>query len=149
MTAGIPVAVNLLWCRPGQVGGSEEYLVRQLLGLEELAAAGQQPFAVTAYAAAGFTAAHPEIGPSVALVEGPRWAIRRPARVAAEHTWLAGRTRGASLVHHGGGTAPSVGRRPIVLTLHDLQFLTYPQYVHPVKLRYLRGTVSSSVRRPP
>ncbi len=25
-----PVAVNLLWCVPGDVGGSEEYLVRQL-----------------------------------------------------------------------------------------------------------------------
>ena len=29
------VAVNLLWCVPGDVGGSEEYLVRQLLGLAE------------------------------------------------------------------------------------------------------------------
>ena len=27
------VAVNLLWCVPGDVGGSEEYLARQLLGL--------------------------------------------------------------------------------------------------------------------
>ena len=29
------IAVNLLWCVPGDVGGSEEYLVRQLLGLAE------------------------------------------------------------------------------------------------------------------
>ena len=29
----ISVAVNLLWCVPGKVGGSEEYLVRQMLGL--------------------------------------------------------------------------------------------------------------------
>jgi glycosyltransferase involved in cell wall biosynthesis len=34
-----------------------------------------------------------------------------------------------------------------VLTVHDLQFLTYPAYVHPVKLRYLRRAVRSSVRR--
>jgi hypothetical protein len=34
------VGVNLLWCVPGKVGGSEEYLTRQLLGLHELAAAG-------------------------------------------------------------------------------------------------------------
>jgi len=32
----IGVAVNLLWCTPGEVGGSEEYLVRQLAGLGEL-----------------------------------------------------------------------------------------------------------------
>jgi alpha-1,3-rhamnosyl/mannosyltransferase len=147
VTVLLPVAVNLLWCRPGQVGGSEEYLVRQLLGLERLAAAGELEFAVTAYAAAGFGAAHPELGRGVDVVDGPRWAIRRPARVAAEHSWLAARTRGAALVHHGGGTAPAVGTRPIVLTVHDLQFLTYPEYVHPVKLRYLRRAVASSVRR--
>jgi glycosyltransferase involved in cell wall biosynthesis len=147
VTAAVPVAVNLLWCRPGQVGGSEEYLVRQLLGVAQLAAAGEQPFEVTAYAPAGFAAAHPELGAPIDVVEGPRWAIRRPARVAAEHSWLAGRTRGAALVHHGGGTAPALGTRPFVLTLHDLQFLTYPEYVHPVKLRYLRRAVRSAVRR--
>jgi glycosyltransferase involved in cell wall biosynthesis len=147
VTAPVPVAVNLLWCRPGRVGGSEEYLVRQLLGLAELAAAGQQPFSVTAYAPAGFAAAHPELAPPIEVVEGPRWAVRRPARVAAEHSWLAGQVRRAALVHHGGGTAPSVGTRPFVLTVHDLQYLTYPEYVHPVKLRYLRRAVRLSVRR--
>jgi len=30
------VAVNLLWCRPGQVGGSEEYLARLMAGVAEL-----------------------------------------------------------------------------------------------------------------
>jgi glycosyltransferase involved in cell wall biosynthesis len=147
VTAAVPVAVNLLWCRPGRVGGSEEYLVRQLLGLADLVTVGEQPFAVTAYAPAGFAAAHPELRPPIDLVEGPRWAVRRPARVAAEHSWLAGQTRRAALVHHGGGTAPRVGTRPFVLTVHDLQFLTYPEYVHPVKLRYLRRAVRSSVRR--
>lgn len=34
--AGTPrVLVNMLWCVPGGVGGSEEYLVRQVLGLAE------------------------------------------------------------------------------------------------------------------
>ena len=31
------VLVNMLWCVPGRVGGSEEYLVRQVLGLAEQA----------------------------------------------------------------------------------------------------------------
>ena len=31
----IDVAVNLLWCVPGRVGGSEQYLVRQLVGLAD------------------------------------------------------------------------------------------------------------------
>ena len=29
------VAMNLLWARPGRVGGSEDYFARQLLGLRE------------------------------------------------------------------------------------------------------------------
>ena len=29
------VAVNLMWCVPGEVGGSEQYLVRQLAGALE------------------------------------------------------------------------------------------------------------------
>ncbi len=47
-----------------------------------------------------------------------RWNRRRSRervdtrRVVAEHTWLRRRTRDADIVHHGGGTTPSVGRRP-------------------------------------
>ena len=33
MTSELDVAVNLLWLAPGRVGGSEQYLVRQLAGL--------------------------------------------------------------------------------------------------------------------
>jgi alpha-1,3-rhamnosyl/mannosyltransferase len=145
--ARVPVAVNLLWCRPGRVGGSEEYLVRQLLGLAELAAAGQRPFSLTAFVPPGFTDAHPEIPSVIRQVRGPRWARGRAARIVAEHTWLARRTKDAALVHHGGGTAPAIGKHPIVLTVHDLQFLQFPEYIHPVKLRYLRRTMKASVRR--
>lgn len=143
---GTPVAVNLLWCVPGDVGGSEEYLARQLLGLAEVQRSDPE-FVITAYAPRGYAAAHPDIAVAARLVEAPGSLRRRPVRIAMEHSWLAARTRRAALVHHGGGTAPAVGRRPIVLTLHDLQFLDYPQYVHPLKLRYLRRAVRSSVRR--
>ena len=139
------VDVNLLWCDPGRVGGSEEYLVRQLVGLGQLDAAGEQPYRVRALTAPGLGAAHPELpGP---IVEAPGWMRSRPVRIAMEHTWLAAHTRHADIVHHGGGTVPAVGKRPVVLTLHDLQFLRYPEYVHPMKLRYLRRAVRSSVQR--
>ena len=49
------VAVNMLWCVPGQVGGSEQYLVRQLLGLQQ---AAPSEFAVNVYAPLGMVAAH-------------------------------------------------------------------------------------------
>jgi alpha-1,3-rhamnosyl/mannosyltransferase len=34
-----------------------------------------------------------------------------------------------------------------LLTIHDIQWIDYPHYVSPVKLRYLRRVVPSSVRR--
>ena len=40
-----------------------------------------------------------------------------------------------------------IGTRPIVLTIHDLQYLTYPDYVSRTKLAYLRAAVPRAVRR--
>jgi alpha-1,3-rhamnosyl/mannosyltransferase len=71
----------------------------------------------------------------------------RPLRIAAEHTWLARRTRSADVVHHGGGTAPAGGRRPTVVTVHDLQYLTFPDYFSAARLTYLRATMPASMRR--
>ena len=64
------VLVNLLWCVPGKVGGSEEYLVRQLLGLTEPGTAAGGDAAAAGWAAGwrptvamarGLAAAHPEL----------------------------------------------------------------------------------------
>ncbi|MSZ16329.1 MAG: hypothetical protein F2618_01545, partial [Actinobacteria bacterium] len=50
------VAMNLLWCVPG-VGGSEEYLVRQLLGLSEI----DHDFTIEVFAPKGFSERQPTI----------------------------------------------------------------------------------------
>jgi alpha-1,3-rhamnosyl/mannosyltransferase len=139
------VAMNLLWCRPGVVGGSEEYLTRQLTGLDEIGA----PFDVEVYALGSYLAAHPEVARAHRCVTAPVSGARRPVRVLAETTWLnlALRRARVDIVHHGGGTLPLGSPRPSVLTLHDLQWLTYPEYVSRVKLAYLRRTVPSGIRR--
>ena len=137
------VAVNLLWCVPGQVGGSEEYLARQLIGLGEAHA----PFTVDVFVPRGYGRAHPEIGRRFRVVEAPDTGMRRSRRVALESSWLVRQSRGADVVHHGGGTVPTVSRRPIVLTIHDLQYRSYPQYMHPLKLRYLSRQIPSAVKR--
>jgi glycosyltransferase involved in cell wall biosynthesis len=139
----VDVAVNLLWCVPGDVGGSEQYLVRQLLGL----VSQHTPYSPTLYCLASFADAHPELGPRSRIVTAPIDGASRPRRIVAEHTWLRRRTRRADVVHHGGGTAPTVGRRPIVLTIHDLQYLTHPEYLTPTKRRYLERAIPRSVRR--
>jgi alpha-1,3-rhamnosyl/mannosyltransferase len=137
------VAVNLLWCVPGDVGGSEQYLVRQLLGLAQV----RSEFVPTLFCLPAFVDTHPELGVLYPMVAAGIDGDERPRRILAEHTWLTRRTRRADLVHHGGGTTPVVGRRPIVLTIHDLQYRTHPGYLTPSKLRYLERAIPRSVRR--
>lgn len=147
MTGAVPhvsesarVAVNLTWCRPGRVGGSEQYLCRQLAGLPAL------PYEVEVFAPRGFRAAHPEIVRRHRVIEMSHGADSRLRRIVAESTWLYRRTRGASLVHHGGGTVPPRNRTPIVLTVHDLQYLEFPEYFGRRRLEYLRQVMPRSVR---
>ena len=141
----LSIAVNLLWCVPGEVGGSEEYLVRQLRGLDAIAAAPDR-VEPTLFALESFAAAHPDLT-GLFPMQTPRTSgRRRPVRVAYEHTWLRWVTRGADVVHHGGGTAPVGSSHPYVLTIHDLQWLTLPEYVSRTKLRYLRAIVPRSIR---
>jgi glycosyltransferase involved in cell wall biosynthesis len=136
------VAMNLLWCVPG-VGGSEQYLIRQLLGLSIV----KHDFSVVVFAPSGFATSHPEIAKHFEIVEAPSDCLSRPQRVWLEHTWLARQTKDFDLVHHGGGTVPRRGATPTVLTLHDVQWTQYPEYVRPMKRAYLRISVPSSLRR--
>ncbi|MCU1366063.1 MAG: putative glycosyltransferase [Ilumatobacteraceae bacterium] len=146
------VSVNLLFCVPGKVGGSEDYLVRQMLGLAEVAArpnraANDLVVVPTVYAPQGFAAAHPDLAEQVHVVEAPITGESRGRRVVYESTWLFEQTAGSALVHHGGGTIPLRGHRPTLLTIHDLQYLTYPEYMRPVKRLYIRQSMPRSARR--
>ena len=141
--SAIDVAVNLLWCVPDKVGGSEQYLVRQLVGL-----ASQPPgFVPTIYCLPSFVDAHPELVRLFPMVTAGISGDDRKRRVLTEHTWLARRTKSADVVHHGGGTSPRFGGGPIVLTIHDLQYETFPDYISPTKLKYLRAVMPRSVAR--
>jgi alpha-1,3-rhamnosyl/mannosyltransferase len=66
-------------------------------------------------------------------------------RIAAESTWLAGRTRGLDLVHHAGGTAPPFRTAPYVLTVHDLQPLERQATHGRLKRAYLAAALPRSV----
>jgi len=140
--SSLRVAMNLLWCRPG-VGGSEEYLVRQLAGLH----ANGHPVDVEVFAPRGFSERLPRVADAFTVHEAPSDCVRRPERVALEHTWLASRARGFDIVHHGGGTVPRTGNPRTLLTIHDVQWVDYPDYVRALKLRYLRYMVPKSLHR--
>jgi glycosyltransferase involved in cell wall biosynthesis len=137
------VGVNLLWCLPGQVGGSEEYLARQLAGLHDVA----PEITAKLFVLPGYAAAHRDVGAGHELVVASLDARRRSWRVVIEATWLPRQLAGADVVHHGGGTVPMRSPGPIVLTVHDLQYRTYPAYFTPVKRQYLEMTMPRSVRR--
>jgi glycosyltransferase involved in cell wall biosynthesis len=142
MSAPLRAAVNLLWCLPGGVGGSEQYIVRQLAGLLEVS-----PTELTIFATPRFREVHAPVLPGCAFVDAPHDGSSRAVRVWDENTWLSRRTAGFDLVHHGGGTAPRRSRRPYLLTIHDLQYRTFPHYFTTVKRRYLDAVVPGSARR--
>ncbi len=143
MADGLRVGVNLLWCLPGGVGGSEEYLVRQLTGLRDVA----PEIDATLFVVPGFAAAHRELAARHQLVVSSLDARRRSRRVLAEATWLAKRLHGVDVVHHGGGTVPPRSPGPILLTIHDIQYRTYPGYLTAVKRQYLRLAVPHAIHR--
>ena len=137
------VAVNLLWCRPGKVGGSEQYLARQLAGLSTV---GHPGFNVAVYAPRGFAAAHGELS-GLRIVEHTSNSANRIARIVRENTWLAARASGAGITHHGGGTVPFRTNGATILTVHDVQYLTYPDYFSRARLAYLSYMMPRSLRR--
>ena len=141
----IRVAWNLLWLRPGVVGGSEEYATRQLLALAEHAA---DDVHVTAFVLAPFMHAYPELVRTVDCVPVGLDGRNKPRRIATEATWLVARTRrGFDLVHHVGGRVPLVAPGRRVLTIHDLQPLEQPQNFSPVKRWFLTRALPRSAAR--
>lgn len=141
--AGISVGVNLLWLRPGRVGGSEDYAVRLLTAIPPDA-----PVRLTLFAQPGFAEAHPQLAERHEVVASAmgKW---RPLRVFSENTRLADqcRRRRLDLIHHFGGTVPLAGARPSIVTVHDLQPLDHPERFGLVKRSYLRVMLPWSVRR--
>ena len=71
------VGVNLLWCLPGAVGGSEEYVARQLVGLHDVA----PDIHATGFVLPGFAAAHRDVAARHELVVASLDARRRSRRV--------------------------------------------------------------------
>ena len=103
----VRVAVNLLWLRPGVVGGSEELICGYLRALAERPAPpGGPELDLTLFVAPGFDTAHPDLARRFAAVVGPDASLGRPGRVAVERVWLPQRISDFHVVHHAGGTLP-------------------------------------------
>ena len=136
------VGINLLWMVPGVVGGSETYLARLLSGLAER----PTKFDYTLFALPQFKEAHPELAQTFKIAYAPVRGRMKSFRVAGESTWLLTqcKLRNIDLVHHAGGIIPLVRTYRPVLTVHDLQYLDYPEYIKKAKLIYLKKMVPRS-----
>ena len=137
------VGINLLWLVPGQVGGSEESTLASVRALIDLADPGLD---LRLFVLDAFVPAHPDVAEAVPTEVLPIAGRSRPARVVAESSWLARRTRRLDLVHHAGGTAPPIRTAPYVLTVHDLQPLERKATHGSLKRAYLGAAVPRSVR---
>lgn len=136
------IGINLLWLVPGQVGGSETYTARLLSGLAERSS----ELDYTLFALPQFAEAHPELAGTFKTAYAPVTGQWRSFRVAGENSWLIAkcRRRNIDLLHHAGGTMPFLRGTRRVLTIHDLQYLYYPEYFATAKLRFLRMMVPRS-----
>jgi glycosyltransferase involved in cell wall biosynthesis len=140
------VAWNLLFLRPGVVGGTESYAAALADGL----AAHAPTVEVSLYALAALGSARPDLVAGRAVHPAPVSGRVRPARVVAETTWLAARLRRdrPDVVHHLGGTVPALGGPvPAVVTIHDLQPLDHPEHFSALKRAFLRRALPAAVRR--
>jgi glycosyltransferase involved in cell wall biosynthesis len=139
------IGVNLLWLAPGVVGGSESYAVGLLQRLVE-----RDDIDVTAYALPSFTESYPDLAAAMRTVTAPLPGGRRVLRrVGVENAWLPSRIRGSmlDLTHHLGGVIPPLCRGTAAVTVHDLQYLAFPEYFSGAKRRYLAATQGPSLER--
>lgn len=136
------VGINLLWMVPGTVGGSETYTVRLLRGLQERTSGTDY----TLFALPQFESAHPEIAGAYKTEYAPLSGQMKWFRVAGENTWLARRCSklDIDIVHHAGGIVPLIRAPRPLLTIHDLQYLFYPEYFTRSKRTYLRAMMPRS-----
>ncbi|MEA2447019.1 MAG: hypothetical protein QOK47_656 [Actinomycetota bacterium] len=131
----LKIGINLLWMVPGVVGGSETYTTRLLHGLWERS--GDLDY--TIYALPQFASAHPDLASKFDVQYAPLTGQWKSFRVAGENSWLAAQTRRKKIkaVHHAGGILPMIPAPRPILTIHDLQYLFYPEYFTRTKLTYL------------
>jgi glycosyltransferase involved in cell wall biosynthesis len=135
------VALNLAFLTPGEMGGLEVYarrLAEALARRDDVQLTLMPPRA----AAADWTA----LGRVLALPTDPR---RRVEWVLADqvHVPRAARRAGSDVLHSLASTGPLTGRVPRVVTVHDLNYLIFPETHFGLRARGMRVLVPAAARR--
>jgi glycosyltransferase involved in cell wall biosynthesis len=140
------VGVNLLYLKPGLVGGSEVYVAGLL---RSLAVDAGDEVEATLFVNQRFEAAHAQLAAVYPVVVAPISGKHPSIRIVAESSWLAGATvtRELDVVHHVANTIPQIRTAPAAVTIHDLQPVVRPADFGSIKRRYLRGRLRRSAER--
>ena len=136
------IGINLLWLRPGEVGGTETYIRRVLRALSDHSPdIGLHLF--------GTPSALEAVRPAVRGVEEyitAAGALAPAKRVVVERTWLRSvMGAGLDVIHHPGGTVPFSSPGRTVVTIHDLQPLDDPSNFSAVKRRFMAKAIPNAV----
>lgn len=137
------IGVNLLFVRPGYMGGTVRYAHELLRHLAQL-----DRYRFIIYAQKG--GIHPDIP---ALGSMPRREFNvlggLVGRVFIEHAILpfAAQDDGVDLLFSPGFVSPLWGRFQKVVTIHDLYYRLFPHFVRPWQRRYWRFVLPLSLRR--
>ena len=136
------IGINLLWLRPGEVGGTETYIRRVLRALSD-----HSPD-ITLHlfgTPAALEAARPAGGRVEEYITTTS-ALSPPKRIVVERTWLRSvMGPGLDVVHHPAGTMPFSNDGRSVVTIHDLQPLDDPSNFAPLKRRFLAKAIPAAV----
>jgi glycosyltransferase involved in cell wall biosynthesis len=142
--SSLRVGINLLWLLPGEGAGAEVYAMRVVRALLEESASEIE---LTLFANRRLAHALPEETAAMPIAVAPVEGGSRPARIAAESTWLpreASRRR-LDLVHHMADVVPWLRSQRSVLTIHDLRALERPDILATPHAAYLRARLRPSV----
>ena len=140
------IGINLLWLLPEAAGGAEEYAIRLLRALDEVAGDAVD---IMLLCNRQFPAAHAQLADRSRIAVAPIDGGSRVVRIVAESTWLAREAAKARLhlVHHLNNVSPWRANRMIVLTIHDLRPLVLPETLGRAHGAYLRARMGPSVRQ--
>ena len=121
------IGVNTLFLIPGEVGGTETYLREILLALPE--DGGHDIVVFTNRENASHMRDMLAGRARITLVDLNVRATRRSARIIAEQTSLpaAARRAGLDVLWSPGYTAPLFCACPQVVTIHDMQYTSFPE----------------------
>ena len=139
------LGVNLLWLRPGEVGGTETYARRVLTAL----AADSPDLSIHLFGTAPGIEAVTPANATVTAHTAASTALPPTRRLFVERTWLPGAVKAAGLdvLHHLGGTVPINPDVASLVTIHDLQPLDHPDNFSSTKIRFLQRAIPAAIER--